>query len=610
MIPERLQKLRSMPEKEVAEEAAKLRSEIIDSVSRNGGHLASSCGCVELITALHRVFDTPKEKIFFDVGHQAYAHKLLTGREEGFARLRRKDGVSGFTTPAESEFDPAVSGHAGCALSAALGHCAANPDAKEKVIAVIGDGAVGCGVTFEAFNHASAVKGSQRLIVILNDNRMSISGNVGALSKALNRVIAGKSYNKVRNFFKKLLSLSPRLKNFFSRLDEAGKSVFLPPALLFETLGFRYFGAVDGNDLDELLPTLSRIKEIDGPLILHVITRKGYGCSYAEAEPTKYHGISGCDPDTGEMSVSSGGFSAAFGNAMETLAEENPDIVAVTPAMLEGTGLSGFRKKFPDRCFDTGIAEEHALTFAAGLAAGGKRPVCAFYDTFLQRSLDEIYHDAALAKVPLIIAADRAGAVADGPTHHGIYNCGFLRGIPNLTVIALSDEKEMLPALKYALTLNLPTVIRYPKGKGSGNEQFADFETGKAVILKQGDKNSPVLWGIGGECRTALETAEILKKEGMECTVINARFLKPFDKATALNFAENKHFTIEDHTLSGGLYSALSETLAPVKNGGIHGFGWDPDEVIAHGEVSLLKADAGLTAADIAQKIAGIMKNF
>ncbi len=300
MIPERLQKLRSMPEKEVAEEAAKLRSEIIDSVSRNGGHLASSCGCVELITALHRVFDTPKEKIFFDVGHQAYAHKLLTGREEGFARLRRKDGVSGFTTPAESEFDPAVSGHAGCALSAALGHCAANPDAKEKVIAVIGDGAVGCGVTFEAFNHASAVKGSQRLIVILNDNRMSISGNVGALSKALNRVIAGKSYNKVRNFFKKLLSLSPRLKNFFSRLDEAGKSVFLPPALLFETLGFRYFGAVDGNDLDELLPTLSRIKEIDGPLILHVITRKGYGCSYAEAEPTKYHGISGCDPDTGD----------------------------------------------------------------------------------------------------------------------------------------------------------------------------------------------------------------------------------------------------------------------------------------------------------------------
>ena len=607
MLPPRLKKLRSMPEKEVAEEAAKLRSEIIDSVSRNGGHLASSCGCVELITALHRVFDTPEDKIFFDVGHQAYAHKLLTGREEGFSRLRRKDGVSGFTTPAESEFDPAVSGHAGCALSAALGHCAANPDAKTRVIAVIGDGALGCGVTFEAFNHASTLKGSKRLIVILNDNRMSISGNVGALSKALNRVIAGKSYNRIRNFFKKMLS--PRLKKFISRLDEAGKSVFLPPALLFETLGFRYFGAVDGNDLNELLPTLARIKEIDGPLLLHVITRKGYGCSYAEAEPTRYHGISGCDPDTGEMSVSAGGFSAAFGEAMELLAEGNPDIVAVTPAMLEGTGLSGFRKKFPDRCFDTGIAEEHALTFAAGLAAGGKLPVCAFYDTFLQRSLDGIYHDAALANVPLIIAVDRAGAVADGPTHHGIYNCGFLRSIPNLTVMTLRTENEMIPALKYAFTLKSPVVIRYPKGRGTPGKA-AEFETGRAEILQKGDANAPVLWGIGSECATALEAAELLKKKGINCTVINARFLKPFDKELAKSFAGCRQFSLEDHSLSGGLYSALRETLSPVKNGGIWGFGWSPEMVIPHGEVSQLKAEAGLTAAAAAEKIELLTKIF
>ncbi len=607
---ERLENLRRIPEKELPAEAEKLRNEIISSVSRNGGHLASSCGCVELIVALHRIFNTPAEKLFFDVGHQAYAHKLLTGRDDGFARLRHKDGVSGFTNPAESIFDPAVSGHAGCALSAALGHCAADPDSTEKVVAVIGDGALGCGVTFEALNHASSLPGSKRLVVILNDNRMSISGNVGALSKVLNRVIAGKSYNKARSLFKKIVAPLPKLKNFFSRLDEAGKSVFLPPALLFETLGFRYFGAVDGNDLAILIPTLRRIKEIDGPVLLHVITRKGYGCSYAEADPTLYHGIAGCDPDTGEMKPASGGFSSSFGEAMEILAEENPDVIAITPAMLEGTGLSRFQQKFPSRCFDTGIAEEHAITFASGLAAAGKRPVCAFYDTFLQRALDEVYHDAALAELPVVIAVDRAGAVADGPTHHGIYNCGFLRAIPNLTVLTLAGEKEILPALRYALKLGKTTVIRYPKGKGLSITEPETFKTGKAVILREGDKNSPVLWAIGSECATALETAILLEKHNLDCTVVNARFLKPFERDLALKFADRKQFSIEDHSLSGGLYSALCEVLAPVPNRGIHGFGWSADKVIPHGDVKELKADAGLTAVEIAEKIAGLMKNF
>ena len=607
-MPKLLDELRSTEPEKLPEFAGKLRKIIIDSVSRNGGHLASSCGCVELITALHRIFDTPEEKIFFDVGHQAYAHKLLTGREDGFARLRHRDGVSGFTTPAESEFDPAVSGHAGSALSAALGHCAAAPDKKEKIIAVIGDGSMGCGVTFEALNHAGTLPGNKRLIVILNDNRMSISGNVGALSRTLNRVIAGHSYNRVKNFFKKILSPLPKLKAFFSRLDEAGKSVLLPPALLFETLGFRYFGAVNGNDLEQLLPTLKRIKELDGPILLHVITQKGCGCDYAAADPTRYHGISGCDPDTGEMKNPENGFSSEFGNAMIALAEKNPDLTAVCPAMLEGTGLSNFQQKFPDRCFDTGIAEEHAVTFAAGLAAAGKRPVCAFYDTFLQRALDEIYHDAALAKLPLIITADRSGAVADGPTHHGIYNCGFLCSIPNLTVLTLAGEKEVFPALEYALDLCSPVVIRYPKGRGMKFDTVVPFETGKAVVLRTGSADAPVLWGIGGEVATALKTAELLAEKGIECTVINARFLKPFDRETALKYSSSIHITIEDHSLSGGLYSALAGALGNIAHGEIHGFGWQENEVIAHGDVALLKKASGLTAEAITEKICRLIK--
>lgn len=610
MIISSPEELRQLPEKELAATAEELRKKIIESVSRNGGHLASSCGCVELIVALHRIFNTPAEKIFFDVGHQAYAHKLLTGRAEGFEKLRRCDGVSGFPAPAESEFDPAVAGHAGCALSAALGCCAADPDSPEKVIAVIGDGAMGCGVTFEALNHAGSLDCSRRLIVILNDNRMSISGNVGALSRALNRVIAGYSYNRLRRGIKKLLSHLPRVKNFFSRLDEAGKSVFLPPALLFETLGFRYFGAVNGNDLDELLPMLRRLKEIDGPVLLHVITKKGYGCSYAEASPTLYHGIGGCNPDTGELSGGEGGFSAAFGAAMERIAGENKEVVAISPAMLPGTGLSRFQERFPDRCFDTGIAEEHALTFAAGLAAAGKRPVCAFYDTFLQRALDEIYHDAALANLPLIITADRAGAVADGPTHHGIYNCGFLRAIPNLTVLTLAGENEVYPALKFALELSSPVVIRYPKGKGMPDGDPAPFVTGKGVILQEGANDAPVLWSLGQECVTALKAAEELAKSGLDCTVINARFLRPFDRELVKKYAARRHFSLEDHSLSGGLYSALAEELAGVEHGGLHGFGWDPDKVVGHGDVGALKAASGLDAAAVAEKIAGIVKFF
>ena len=604
-----LKNLRSLKAEELPDAAEKLRRTIIESVSRNGGHLASSCGCVELIVALHRIFNTPSDKIFFDVGHQAYAHKLLTGREEGFAKLRKTDGVSGFTEPWESpEFDPAVSGHAGSALSAALGHCAAFPDAEERIIAVIGDGAMGCGVTLEALNHASSLKGSRRLLVILNDNRMSISPNVGALSKVLNRVIAAKSYNKVRSFFKRLISPMPGLKRLFSRIDDAWKSIFLPPALFFETLGFRYFGAINGNDFKSLIPTLERLKNIDGPILLHVITDKGHGCDFAAAEPTRYHGISGCDPNTGEMKTAQRGFSQAFAEALETLAEEDDRITAVCPAMLEGVGLSGFAEKYPERCFDVGIAEEHALTFASGLAAAGKLPVCAFYDTFLQRSLDAVYHDIALAGLPVIIAVDRSGAVTDGPTHHGIYNCGFLRAIPGVTVIAPAGENEILPALRFAKEATCPVVVRYAKGSGIEFAENEPFVMGKAVIRRRGRSGDGVLWACGAELRTAMKTAELLEKDGLDITVCDARFLKPFDRETAEKFAGELQFTLEDHSICGGLFSALNEAVAGINHREIHGFGWNADRMIPHGDTGELKKAAGLTAEQIAEKIAGLVK--
>ncbi len=608
-MPELLDELRSLKPEQLPEFAGKLRKMIIDSVSRNGGHLASSCGCVELITALHRVFDTPHEKIFFDVGHQAYAHKLITGREKEFDRLRRAGGISGFPHPDESVFDPAVCGHAGTALSAALGHCAAHPEAREKVIAVIGDGAMGCGVTLEALNHAATLPGAQRLLIILNDNRMSISGNVGTLSKMLNRVIAARSYNRFRRGLKKILSHLPKIKNFFSRLNEAGKSVLLPPALFFETLNLRYFGAVNGNDLEQLLPTLTRIKELDGPILLHVITEKGHGCNYAAKDPTRYHGISGCDPDTGEMSAAGNGFSEAFGRAMITLGTKYPELTAVCPAMLEGTGLTGFARIFPDRCFDTGITEAHTLTFASGLAAAGKRPVCAFYDTFLQRALDGVYHDAALAGLPLIIAVDRCGAVADGPTHHGIYNCAFLRALPNVTTMVISDENEMTAALEFALHRAAPVILRYPKGKGSDLE-FREFEYGKAVIRHQGKNDDPVIWACGAEVKTALTVAGILRNCGMDCTVIDARFLKPFDRKLAEKFASNRHFTIEDHCVCGGLYSALTETLAGMTHGKITAFAWDSEKIIPHGETAVIRKQEELDAGSIAGKIIKLVEKI
>ncbi len=596
--------LRKLPDDKLKDVAENLRQEILESVCNNGGHLASSLGAVELIIALHKVFKTPDEQIFFDVGHQSYAHKLLTGRRDDFKNLRKHSGCSGFPSPFESKFDPAIAGHAGVALSEALGVAAANPDSKDKIIAVIGDGAASCGITLEALNHVSTTAGASRLIVILNDNRMSISGNVGRLSQMLNRVIAAPSYNFFRRGLKKFIGAMPRIKGLFSRINDAGKGIFLPPSLLFETFGFRYFGAIDGNDLGQLLPTLRRIKEIDGPLLLHVITQKGYGCDYAQKDPTRYHGISCCDKKTGKIPESGISFTQAFSDSLCRAAEKNPQIVAITPAMLSGSGLTVFAEKFPQRCFDTGIAEEHAISFAAGLAIGGKIPICTFYDTFLQRALDGVYHDIALAKLPAVIVVDRSGIVTDGPTHHGIYNCGFLRAIPNLTILLPATPSEVDDALTFAIESRSPVVIRYPRGGKNFDMVHEPFSIGKAVIQKEGSADAPVIWACGAEVDTALKAAGILKEKNIDCTVINARFLKPFDRDCAIKFAANNHFTIEDHCVSGGLSSALNEALSEIPHGMISAFGWSSEEIIPHGEIDIVRKEKGMTAEKIAEKIA------
>lgn len=599
--------LRSIPAEQLPLLAGEVRKSIMSAVAENGGHLASNCGTVELTIALHRVFNTPEEKIFFDVGHQSYTHKLLTGRQEGFARLRKADGISGFPNPAESIHDPAPAGHGGSALSLALGVAAGSPGAPERVVAVVGDGCAGCGVTFEALNNASHCPGKNRLILILNDNQMSISRNVGALSRYLGKVISGDFYNRFRKKLKHHLEPMPRLfKLVRSVLYAVKRLVMIPRGNFFEALGFRYLGPVDGHDINELIRVLEQSRKLAGPLVLHVVTQKGFGCSFAENDPTGYHGIAGCDAVTGKLPVSSGGFSRALGEALLKIGEHDPRIAVVSAGMLDGTGVRRFAEKFPERSFDVGIAEEHAVTFACGLASGGMRPVCAIYDTFLQRALDAVYHDGVLAGVPLVIAADRAGIVEDGPTHHGIYNCGFLRSIPGITIMAPVQPDDVEKFLEFALELASPVVIRYPRGGVPFRKlpELPPLEKGRAAEVISGrGADRAVLWSIGAELFTALAVADELTEHGIPVTVIDARFLKPFDKEKAVEYRNYRQYTIENHSISGGLYSALLESLADCQHQPVRGFGFPDDTIIAHGETGKLREKYGLTAGYIAGRI-------
>ena len=598
------EELRALSMEELDKTACALRQEIIEQVSRNGGHLASNLGTVELILALHRVFDVKRTPLIFDVGHQCYAHKLLTGRGALFRKLRQCGGCSGFPSPAESPYDPAVGGHAGSALSIALGLGAArrlqgNPD---KVVAVVGDGALGNGITFEALN-AAAAEGGKNLILVLNDNRMSISPAVGTLSRRLSRIIAGKFYNRTRNALRRGILPRPGLLRLARRLDDWIKAALLPPSALFQCFGFRFFGPVDGHSLPELVHILEKIEPLEGPLLLHVVTRKGKGAKYAERSPVTYHGVGAFEAESGRLAASEAGFSAAFGAWMCRRAAADERLTAVSAAMIPGVGLSEFAARFPGRCFDVGIAEEHAAVFSAGLALAGKRPVCALYATFAQRALDCIYHDAVLGKVPVIFVFDRAGAVPDGPTHHGIYDLGFLRALPGLPVMMPRNTAELEMMLDYALTLEGPCVIRYPRG-GPSEQALpppAPLEPGRAQILRE-SASGPVIWALGAECGTAEKVAALLGKQGIGATLVNARFAAPFDAELARRFRHRFQIAIEDHG-PGGLAAALAEALAGKKeHGGLLGFNWG-GKIVGHGALPELRRQAGLDAESIARAV-------
>lgn len=585
-----------------------LRQVIIDTASHNGGHLGSSLGAVEIITALHYVFNTPDDKIVFDTGHQAYAHKLLTGRQKEFATIRTQNGLSGFPKRTESEYDTFGAGHASTAISAALGLAIARDQRKEKnkVVAVVGDGCLTGGMAYEAMQNAGLLRTD--MLVILNDNQMFISKRVGALGKALTKLLTTKymqlAEEKATNFLKRF----DELGNNAAKLAKRARSILFP-GTLFEEMGFRYFGPVNGNDINEMIEVLENLKDVKGPVMLHVVTKKGKGYKPAEEKPTKFHGIGIFDVETGDSLGKSSAltFTKAFSDALLKLAEKDTSIAAITAAMPEGTGLDAFRDKFPSRYFDVGIAEEHAATFAAGLAAGGVKPIVALYSTFAQRCYDQILHDICLQKLPVVFALDRAGLVGeDGPTHHGVFDLSFLRDIPNLILAAPADENEMQHMLKTAFDAQAPFVLRYPRGTGFGvklDDEPQDLPIGKGVWLKKG-KDATIL-AIGNRVHPALAAAEALKKHKIDCGVVNMRFVKPLDTQIIDEALKvSKHLvTVEDNILAGGFGSAVAEYLADKQaNFKLLRLGIG-DEFVEHGKVANLFDKLGLNAGQMTDHI-------
>lgn len=585
-----------------------LRQVIIDTASHNGGHLGSSLGAVEIITALHYVFNTPEDKIVFDTGHQAYAHKLLTGRQKEFATIRTQNGLSGFPKRTESEYDTFGAGHASTAISAALGLAIARDQRKEKnkVVAVVGDGCLTGGMAYEAMQNAGLLRTD--MLVILNDNQMFISKRVGALGKALTKLLTTKymqlAEEKATNFLKRF----DELGNNAAKLAKRARSILFP-GTLFEEMGFRYFGPVNGNDINEMIEVLENLKDVKGPVMLHVVTKKGKGYKPAEEKPTKFHGIGIFDVETGDSLGKSSAltFTKAFSDALLKLAEKDTSIAAITAAMPEGTGLDAFRDKFPSRYFDVGIAEEHAATFAAGLAAGGVKPIVALYSTFAQRCYDQILHDICLQKLPVVFALDRAGLVGeDGPTHHGVFDLSFLRDIPNLILAAPADENEMQHMLKTAFDSKAPFVLRYPRGTGFGvklDDEPQDLPIGKGVWLKKG-KDATIL-AIGNRVHPALAAAEALKKHKIDCGVVNMRFVKPLDTQIIDEALKvSKHLvTVEDNMLAGGFGSAVAEYLADKQaNFKLLRLGIG-DEFVEHGKVANLFDKLGLNAGQMTDHI-------
>lgn len=600
--------LKELSVQELKELAKELREIIIERVAINGGHLASNLGVVDLSIALHYVFNSPVDKIIWDVGHQSYAHKLLTGRYDDFATLRQHGGISGFPRISESPHDAFGTGHSSTSISAALGIIEARDQKKEdfKVIAVIGDGAMTSGLAFEGLNHAGHLQ--KDLIVILNDNEMSISHNVGALSAYLNRIMTGDLYTRFKKETKLFLERIPKVGEpvlkMAQRAEDTFKGLFVP-GMLFEELGFEYVGPIDGHKIDILIETLERFKNFPGPVLIHTITKKGKGYAPAEKSPWIFHGVGPFDIETGaQISSSNPTFSEVFGSHLVNLARDDQRVVAITAAMAEGTGLSEFARTFPMRFYDVGIAESHAVTFAAGLASQGLKPVVAVYSTFLQRAYDQIVHDVCLQNLPVVFAIDRAGIVGeDGPTHNGAFDISYLRHIPNITIMAPRDGNEFGEMLKAAVAHNGPTAIRYPRSTVSNipnDSEQKKVSIGKAEILRTGD--DVLIIALGSAVSAAEEASKSLGEIGISACVVNARFAKPIDTPLIGSLAkEIKHVvTVEENTMLGGFGSAVMEFLSGLNIQGLQirilGL---PDKFIEHAPQSLLRKMCGLDTEGI-----------
>jgi 1-deoxy-D-xylulose-5-phosphate synthase len=603
--------------------AQEIREELISITSRNGGHIGPNLGVVELTIALHRVFDSPTDHFVFDVAHQGYVHKLLTGRGgEFFRKLRQSGGASGFLYRKESPHDPFGAGHAGTALSAALGMATARDlnGTSEHVVAVCGDAAFTCGITLEALNNV--VSSTKRLIVILNDNEWSIAKNVGAISSYLNRISTSRTYNKLHHdveaFFKSFPA-GVEMNRVYTKWKRETKDFFVESSL-FEKFGLRYLGPVDGHDLESLQKNLDFAKHCDVPVIIHVLTKKGKGLEAAIAHPEKFHGASPFDPITGESKKSAPGtppsYQDVFGQALTRFARANPKIVGITGAMPSGTGLSHLAAGVPQQFFDVGIAEEHAVLFAAGMATKGLRPVCAIYSTFLQRAYDQVIHDVALQNLPVTFCMDRAGlSPNDGPTHHGLFDLSYLRCVPNATVMQPKDEDELVDMLHTSLNLPGPGFIRYPRGAGTGvriKDQPTALPIGHAEVLREG--SNIMIWALGSMVSDALQLAERLTaEEHISVGVVNARFVKPLDRTLLLSHAACIPLlvTMEDHVLAGGFGSAVLEALQDADCAtAVERVGW-PDKFVEHGSsVEVLRASYGLSPDDIHRRVLARWRNL
>jgi 1-deoxy-D-xylulose-5-phosphate synthase len=611
--------LKKVPREALPRVAEELRHYLISVISQVGGHLASSLGAVELTLALHYTFDAPRDKIVWDVGHQAYGHKILTGRRDRFPTVRQYGGISGFPVRDESPYDAFNVAHAGTAISGALGMAIARDLKGEDfhVVAVVGDAGLTAGLELEGLNNLGNLQ--KKVLVIVNDNEMSISPNVGAIEGYLNRVVHGQAYHRLTHEIEKMIltvpRLGPRLLRLSKDLVESAKTLLIP-GLVFEELGFEYVGPINGHDMEDLLNVLARVKDNPKPTMVHVVTQKGKGYPHAEQLPTKYHGVTQFDVSTGafhKAPATAPSYTAVFGKAMCELAEKDSRIVAITAAMSEGTGLTEFAKKFPERFFDVGIAEQHAVTFATGLACEGMRPVVAIYSTFLQRAYDQVIHDTCLMRAPVTFALDRGGLVgADGPTHHGLYDLAYLSAVPGLVVMAPKDENELRHMLYTAINLNGPAALRYPRGNGIGLpiEKFRRLEIGKGEIMREG--SDLAILALGSMVYPSLEAAERLAAEGLNATVINARFMKPLDEELVCCLAAERPFlvTAEEGTEAGGFGAHVAALLqdrripASILRVAV------PDRIIPHGAPSLLHAKYGLDVDGIVVRIKAFAHEF